>query len=42
LKTLPRLDIEDLLVGAKILGVGGGGEIESARPLIEQVYAEKK
>jgi hypothetical protein len=42
LKTLHRLDIEDLLAGAKILGVGGGGEIESARPLIEEVYAEKK
>jgi len=30
------------LVGAKILGAGGGGEAEWARPMIEEIYAKKK
>jgi DUF917 family protein len=42
MKTLNKGDIEDLLVGAKILGTGGGGETELARPLIDEVYAKKK
>jgi DUF917 family protein len=42
MKTLDEQDIEDLLVGAKILGVGGGGEIEWARPMVEEVYAKKR
>ena len=41
-KTLDKQDIEDLLVGAKILGTGGGGETRFARPMIEEVYAKKK
>jgi DUF917 family protein len=41
-KTLNKYDIEDLLIGAKILGTGGGGEPELARPLIDEVYAKKK
>jgi hypothetical protein len=42
MKTLDERDIEDLLVGAKILGAGGGGEIERARPMVEEVYAKRK
>jgi len=41
-KTLDKQDIEDLLVGANILGTGGGGETKLARPMIEEVYARKK
>jgi hypothetical protein len=41
-RTLDKQDIEDLLVGAKILGTGGGGETKFARPMIEEVYAKKK
>lgn len=36
-RTLTTQDVEDLLQGAKIMGTGGGGEIDWARPLIEQV-----
>jgi hypothetical protein len=42
LKTLSRQDIEDILVGGKIMGTGGGGEEEWARPLISEVYKRKK
>jgi DUF917 family protein len=42
MKTLDKQDIEDLLIGAKILGTGGGGETEWARPMIEEVYSNKK
>ena len=42
MKTLDRQDIEDIIVGGKILGTGGGGEEEWARPLIEKVYESKK
>ncbi|NIQ06266.1 MAG: DUF917 family protein, partial [Candidatus Korarchaeota archaeon] len=42
MRVLRKQEIEDLLVGAKILGCGGGGEIEWARPLIEEVYAKGK
>jgi hypothetical protein len=42
LKELSKQDIEDLLVGAKIMGTGGGGETEWARPLIQEVYENKK
>jgi len=42
LKTLDQQDIEDIIVGGKILGTGGGGEEEWARPLIEKVYESKK
>ncbi|MEM3730480.1 MAG: DUF917 domain-containing protein [Candidatus Bathyarchaeia archaeon] len=39
---LDKQQIEDLLVGAKILGTGGGGEIEWARPLINEVFEKNK
>ena len=39
---LDKQQIEDLLVGAKILGTGGGGEIEWVRPLIEEVFDKGK
>lgn len=42
MRTLDRQDIEDLLVGAKIMGTGGGGEAEWAKPLIEEVYDHGK
>jgi DUF917 family protein len=42
LRTLSRLEIEDLVVGAKIMGTGGGGEVEWARELIADVYRAKK
>ena len=42
MKTLNRQDIEDIIVGGKIMGTGGGGEEEWARPLIEKVYDSKK
>jgi len=42
MKTLDEQDVEDLLVGAKILGAGGGGETRWARPMVEEVYAKKK
>jgi hypothetical protein len=42
LKILNRQDIEDILVGGKIMGTGGGGEEEWARPLIDKVYESKK
>jgi len=41
-KELKEQEIEDLMRGAKVLGAGGGGEIEWARPLIEEVYAAGK
>ena len=42
MKTLDRQDIEDIVVAGKILGTGGGGEEEWARPLIKSVYESKK
>ena len=42
LRELSRQDIEDLLVGAKIMGTGGGGEVDWARPLIDEIYRKKK
>ena len=42
MRTLSREEVEDFLVGAKILAAGGGGEIEWARPLIEEVYSKGK
>jgi hypothetical protein len=42
LKTLDRQDIEDIIVAGKILGTGGGGEEEWARPLIKKVYESEK
>lgn len=42
MKELSEQEIEDLLHGAKVLGAGGGGEIEWARPMIEEVYSEGK
>ena len=38
MKTLSQQDIEDIVVGAKIMGTGGGGEEEWARPLFKNVY----
>jgi DUF917 family protein len=34
---LDRQQINDLLVGAKIMGTGGGGEVDWALPLINEV-----
>jgi DUF917 family protein len=42
MKTLDEQDVGDLLVGAKILGAGGGGETEWAKPMVEEVYAKGK
>lgn len=42
MKELSEQEIEDLLNGAKVLGAGGGGEIEWARPMIEEVYSAGK
>lgn len=42
MKTLGRQDIEDIIVGGKIMGTGGGGEEEWARVLIKKVYEGKK
>jgi len=42
MRTLSKEEVEDLLVGAKILGTGGGGEIEWVRPMIEEVYSKGK
>ncbi|MFQ6126969.1 MAG: DUF917 domain-containing protein [Candidatus Heimdallarchaeota archaeon] len=42
MKELSKQEIEDLLQGAKVLGAGGGGEIEWARPMIEDVYSKGK
>jgi DUF917 family protein len=44
-KTMRELDLEDvndLLVGAKLLGCGGGGEAEWSRPLIDEIYGAGK
>ncbi|MGC8961934.1 MAG: DUF917 domain-containing protein [Candidatus Bathyarchaeia archaeon] len=38
MRILNEQDLEDLLVGAKILGAGGGGEVEWAKPLIDEVF----
>jgi uncharacterized protein len=40
LQTLTTQDIEDLIEGARIMGTGGGGEVEWVRPLIEKVWSE--
>jgi len=42
MRSLTREEVEDLLIGAKILGTGGGGQIEWVRPMIEEVYAKGK
>jgi len=42
MRTLEKQDVDDLLVGAKILGTGGGGETSWAKPMIEEVYAKNK
>lgn len=39
---LKEQQLEDLLIGAKILGVGGGGEIEWAKPMIQEVFKRGK
>jgi len=39
---LDRQQIDDLLVGAKIMGTGGGGEVDWALPLIDEVYERGK
>lgn len=36
MRVLTKQDLEDLLIGTKILGTGGGGEVEWARPLIDE------
>jgi len=42
MQTLSRRDVEDLLVGAKIMGTGGGGLVSWARPMIDEVFASGK
>jgi len=42
MQTLSRQDVEDLLVGAKIMGTGGGGLVSWARPMIDEVFASGK
>jgi len=40
MRILSEQDLEDLLVGARILGTGGGGEVEWAKPLVYEVFRE--
>lgn len=42
MKVLEKQDLEDLLVAAKILGTGGGGDVERARSMIEEIYTKNK
>jgi DUF917 family protein len=42
MQTLSKQDVEDLLVGAKIMGTGGGGLVSWARPMIDEVFASGK
>ena len=42
MKVLSKQDAEDLLIGAEILGCGGGGPIECGKDLIDEVYAENR
>jgi DUF917 family protein len=39
---LNREQIDDLIVGAKIFGTGGGGEVEGVIPLIQEVFDKGK
>ena len=42
MRSLTKQDVEDLVVGAKILGAGGGGEVAWAKPMIEEIYTKNK
>jgi DUF917 family protein len=42
MRELDLENVNDLLVGAKILGCGGGGEAEWSRPLIDEIYGAGK
>lgn len=42
MKTLTRQDMEDLLLGAEILGCGGGGTVASGRKMIAEVLRKGK
>jgi DUF917 family protein len=42
LRELELQEVNDLLVGAKILGCGGGGEAEWALPLVDEIYSAGK
>ena len=42
MKTLNRQDLEDMLLGAVILGAGGGGEIAEGRAMIDAALAAGK
>lgn len=39
---LDKQSIENLLVGAKITGAGGGGKMKWTRPLIKEVFEKGK
>jgi DUF917 family protein len=42
MRELDRQDVNDLIVGAKILGCGGGGEAELGQALIDEIYGAGK
>jgi len=42
MKTLSRQDLTDILLGAAILGTGGGGEIDEGMGLIDRALSEGK
>jgi DUF917 family protein len=42
LRELELQEVNDLLVGAKILGCGGGGEAEWGLPLVDEIYRAGK
>lgn len=42
MKTLTQQNLEDLLLGAVILGAGGGGDISEGREMIETAFAAGK
>lgn len=42
MKTLTSQDLDDILIGAAILGTGGGGELDEGRALIEDAFSKGK
>ena len=38
MKVLTKDDLEDYIIGASILGCGGGGDAENGRALIEDAF----
>ena len=41
MKTLTQQNLEDLLLGAVILGAGGGGEMSEGREMIDALFARR-